>query len=298
MGSVGVYITLTILQITMVFVELPLRAIICDAASPHLQIPAQLLVSLFQGVGGIIGSLLMAKVFTQGYGIIPLLLISTTLNLFIFIIFFAFLKLSSPLFRNDGEKGYFDNIVKAIWSTASKTDREIMMVYLVEFCSWFGLFSWTLTVPKWFDCPLDSTGLDDDIHESCLAIGSGSLLYDSGLNSYKASLNSAYISQVLFSFIFFFLFTLKPVLLHKSRFVFALGLFLGALFFILAQSGYFSIVSSVFSAIVTGVCVGCATSVVQSFPYAYIGKHGIKHNQQELNGLKIGYLNIFITGML
>jgi len=281
------YISFIALDITINVMQTPVRALASDLAPAHMQNTVQLMASMFQGLGSVLG-FYVQKALPTGYPLIELFGIIMAIN--ILVVMAVVLLIKEPIHvptRNTSTTSIMAPFV-TVFKNVLAMDVKMMVVCAVEFCSWWALFFWWTASATWWKLT---------VYDGCIAVGEndpnclkdsvGAVNAKSGQDDYDSTGIYANMIQILISLGLGLL--VLTGIVKRVKILYSLGLAVGAVFLILLKFGP----KSVGFAWVTTLAMPIAIAVIQAFPFAIVGSYN-KHNDGQDTGVQMGLLNLFI----
>ncbi|KAJ3362077.1 hypothetical protein GGF32_006530 [Allomyces javanicus] len=288
------FLAFIMLDITINFMQTPLRSLGADMVPESQQSTVQLMSAFCQGLGAMLGFGLMRAMWSSEPHQMP--------GLFAVVMGLNVVFLGATCYFVHEKHQTKDQVTKSsVVETLTKVihgvkdmERPIAVICAIEFFSWLALFAWWPTASTWFSrnvydgCQLsDKAGCTDE----------GFAKYTAGDNAYSESGIYANLLQTIFSLALAL--AMNHGILRRVKIPYFICLIVGAVFLILAKiiSG-----SHTFGFIVA-IGMAIPISSINSFPFAIVGKHNAERaaanksdgkEEESSVGLQMGLLNLFI----
>ncbi|KAI8904295.1 major facilitator superfamily domain-containing protein [Gorgonomyces haynaldii] len=274
------------LDITINIMQTPLRALGSDLAPLGFQEAVQLFAALFQGLGGILGSVIM-KAFYTGYAneLPKVFLTVMAINLSLITFICLVVKEEQYVPKAGQDKPTAAKAIFGAFSGIAKMDKKMAIICAIEFFSWAALFAWWPSASTWWavnvygGCRANNT--------DCLEGSVGEKAYRDGNTAYGDSGIYANLVQTFLSLLLSV--ALSFGLLKQVKIPYAFCLLVGAAMLILSKIGP----QTVFVGYLVAILVAVPIAAIQSFPFAIVGNYN-KGKPENETGLQMGILNIFI----
>ncbi|KAJ3301372.1 hypothetical protein HDV03_000998 [Kappamyces sp. JEL0829] len=276
-GPVAGYLGVVFMDITINVIQTPVRAFASDMVPVHMQNTVQLMAVACQGVGGMIGMLIMKELYGSIATLPSLVLTVVGLNV-------VCTGIVCVVAKEKSFKGIEAASVAApfasILNNLFRVDFKLGIVFACEFFSWASLFSFWPRASNWVQ--------EDVYHGDALAPSStaAGMLYLEG----TAAVNQASYWQLAVQIVLGA--ALGLLLMRRAgisvRFLWALGLFIGSVALILT-----SFVFTKEYALLMIALTGVMMTAINSFPFALVGAYN-RSNDRLDTGVQFGIMNIFI----
>ncbi|KAI9097239.1 major facilitator superfamily domain-containing protein [Phlyctochytrium arcticum] len=273
------FIAFIVLDITINVIQTPLRALAGDNAAEDQQTTVQLLATLCQGVGSIIGFGLMKGFWSGKPSELPKLLI-TVMAINVVFISLTFFLVKERVNTRVVAVRLADPFV-TVARNVFRMDYRMAIVCAIEFLSWAAAFAYWPTASSWWGRSVYK-GCSE---ETCTVQQKAD--YEEGQRRYGDSSLYQAIIQTFFGL--FLAFIVSKGYLTKIKIPYAIGLGLGAVMFILAKFGP----QTVGMAYAVTLLWAITNSAINAFPFALVGKYAAQDNADEV-GVRMGLLNLFI----
>lgn len=287
-----------VLDVVINIIQTPIRAIVSDVSSSRQQTKGQLLSVAFQSIGNLLGAAIMKFFGAVPEKIMPILLVVLSiLTILVAIqVYFCEEKVHVP----DSNKVRGNKFVEpftVVFRSFRFMSRELMMISLVQFFSWYALFAYWPAASSWvgYNVYGGEDHSDKAIEEKNLTnpgeAKNMTLLkkkYDNGLE--KNSIAGIYHGLFSLVFVFALMYSLKCL---RLRIAYGVCLILGGLNLIFAKFGV-NVGDYAYGVLVI-VAMGVPLSAINAFPFALVGALN-KNGEGEANetGVQMGILNVFI----
>ncbi|KAJ3301374.1 hypothetical protein HDV03_001000 [Kappamyces sp. JEL0829] len=282
MGSSGVYaayIGFIMMDITINIMQTPIRAYTSDMVPAHMQNTVQLMAVACQGTGGIIGSQVMANFYDGKAHTLPVVIFTVVgLNILFTGLVCAFGK--EEIHHGNGEKISISAPFVQIFKNLVNLDFKLIIIFACEFFSWASLFTFWPHANDWVTT--DLYGGDVTAPEGSAA----AIAAKDGAQAANQAGTWQNLIQIILGVTIGYL-MLKGIL-KSVRFVWALGLAVGAVSLILTNvitdRGYGPTLI---------ILMGVMMSAINAFPFAIVGTYNRDEGGLD-TGVQFGMMNMFI----
>mmetsp|Transcript_4717 Transcript_4717/g.7100 ORF Transcript_4717/g.7100 Transcript_4717/m.7100 type:complete len:491 (+) Transcript_4717:46-1518(+) len=264
-------------------IQTPTRAFIADMAPPSKQLTGQLLASMFQGLGALLGFGLHKHLYKDSSDVFWLFTTVFLVNVAVFVPVCAYVT-ETPLKKLE-EKVSICKPFTNVFTNIGKMSLSLLKIGLVQVFSWIALFSYWPIASTWMAISVKG-GCPDANAPGCSP--ERKALYEEGLQLYASCGIYTSAFQVVLSFILSYVMYFG--IIKKARYVYALGLLIGGIMNILGKFGPQTETMGVAIAIMLAIPV----SVINSFPFAIVGRYNSEQGGLD-TGTQFGILNLFIV---